>query len=300
MADNASVTIDQALCSGCGLCTATCPAGTLSIANGKAGVTGDHCLACGHCEAVCPVSAVAVSGLADCILATVPVRETWLPPGDFNAAALVQLMRSRRSCRKYRDKPISKELLHDLVTIGITAPSGTNSQKWTFTVLAERKQVEELGERIAAFFNTLNRMAEKPLFRLYSRIFTRDVLGSYYRRHYASVQKSIHAWEERREDHLFHGAPALIIVGSGPGASCPQEDALLAAQNILLAAHAVGLGTCLIGYAVEAMNRKQTIKTTLGIPATEPVYAVIAVGYPDEPFQRLTRRKTPIIRWPHD
>jgi nitroreductase len=275
-----------------------CPAGTLGIANGKASVTGNRCIACGHCEAVCPAGAARVGGLEEFVLQTIPVLNSWLPPGEYDTPRLVQLMRSRRSCRKYRNKPLSKELLHDLVTVGITAPSGTNSQKWTFTMLAERRHVETLGDSIAAFFRKLNRMARKPLFRLYSKLFRGDALGCYYRRHYASVRENIRSWEERREDHLFHGAPALIIVGSLPDASCPLEDAVLATQNILLAAHAIGLGTCLIGYAVEAMNRDTTIKTTIGIPATEPVYAVIALGYPDEPFQRMTGRKKPVLRWP--
>ena len=56
-------------------------------------------------------------------------------------------------------------------------------------------------------------------------------------------------------DRLFHGAAAAILVTGRRQASCPAEDALLATQNILLAAHAMGLGSCLIGFAVEAMRR---------------------------------------------
>jgi nitroreductase len=69
------------------------------------------------------------------------------------------------------------------------------------------------------------------------------------------------------------------------------EDALLATQNILLAAHAMGLGTCLIGFAVAAMERDPAIARFLGIPANEDVHAVIALGHPDETYLRIAGRK---------
>jgi nitroreductase len=71
----------------------------------------------------------------------------------------------------------------------------------------------------------------------------------------------------------------------------PGEDALLATQNILLAAHSMGLGSCLIGYAVAAMKKDPSIQRSIGIPAEEEIHAVIALGYPDEVYQRVAGRK---------
>ncbi|TVM29020.1 nitroreductase family protein, partial [Oceanidesulfovibrio marinus] len=59
---------------------------------------------------------------------------------------------------------------------------------------------------------------------------------------------------EQGVDRLFRGAPAAILVGVSTGAGCQQEDCLRATQNMILGAHALGLGTCLIGYAVAAMK----------------------------------------------
>ena len=72
----------------------------------------------------------------------------------------------------------------------------------------------------------------------------------------------------------------------------------MAAQNILLAAHAMGLGTCMVGYAVEALNRDVGLKKLVAIPVAEVVQAVIVLGYPDEEYRRLTGRKEVKPRFP--
>ena len=104
-------------------------------------------------------------------------------------------------------------------------------------------------------------------------------------------------WEKEGKDLLFHGAPAAIVVGSKKEASCPAEDALLATQNMLLSAHVLGLGTCLIGFAVEAMKRDKSILRRIGMPDDEKPYAVVALGYPNEKYQRLTGRKRALVRY---
>jgi nitroreductase/NAD-dependent dihydropyrimidine dehydrogenase PreA subunit len=299
MSSEVTTVIDPERCIGCGLCVRVCPAGTLSMQSGKAVVSGTRSMACGHCHAGCPADAVRVKALAAEASAfdTFRTEEKWLPPGRFEAGLLVQLMRSRRSCRNYLQRAVDKVLLTDLVRAGITAPSGTNSQKWTFTALGTRKEVVALGEQVAVYFERLNRLAVRPLARLYSRFFAGDALGRYYRDHYKTTAAALLEWREEGKDRLFHGATAAILVGSRPGASCPAEDALLATQNILLAAHALGLGSCLIGFVVEAMKRDPAIKKTVAVPVDEPVYSVIALGWPDERYQLVSGRKWPVVRF---
>ena len=88
-----------------------------------------------------------------------------------------------------------------------------------------------------------------------------------------------------------------VVVAADNGASCPAEDALLATGQMLLAAHAMGLGTCLIGFAVEAMRRDRGIVRLLAIPDHETPHAVIALGWPDETYQRIAGRKPAVIRY---
>ena len=292
--------IDPLKCTGCGLCIRVCPDRTLAMIGDRAAVTGERCMHCGHCAAVCPADAVHVADLDNWAHAFETFRfggDRWLPPGRFDTAQLVSLMRSRRSCRNFLDTPVDTPSLEDLVKIGVTAPSGTNSQKWTFTILPDRPIVLRLGTAIGRFFERLNRIAGNPLLRGGLKLLGRPQLDDYYREHHDSVRDALAEWKTGGIDRLFHGATAAILVGSEPGASCPMEDALLATQNILLGAHSMGLGTCLIGFAVAAMQKDPSIKVDLDIPPDEPIYSVIALGHPDETYLRQAGRKKPLVRW---
>ncbi len=299
MQNSVTTSIDPDSCIGCGLCVEVCPAKTLSMHDGKAVVTGTHSMGCGHCEAVCPVDAIRVEALEHPFtLSSSAVDDRWLPHGEYDTAQLVRLMRSRRSCRNYLDREVDPKLLDDLVKIGTTAPSGTNSQLWTFSILASRQEVVILGEHVARFYDKLNRMAEKSWLRFLSKYFGGDALGKYYRRHYETVRKGLLLWKRKGEDTLFHGATAVILVGGKKTASSPMEDGLLACQNIMLAAHSLGLGTCMIGFAVEAIKRDKNLRKLLEISDDESVFAFIALGYPAEQYDKAALRKKITPRYP--
>lgn len=301
MSPGPTVSVNTEACLGCGLCLAVCPSRCLTLAEGRVVVSGPGCIGCGHCRAACPEAALTVSGLDGWAEAYATFTPAGPGPagrggGEADLAALAALMRGRRSVRAYAPDPVPAEVLDDLIRVGLTAPSGCNAQAWTFTVLPERAAVERLGAAIADFFRGLNRLAERKIVRTAMRLVGRPELEHYFREHYASVKAALVDWDRDRTDRLFHGAPAAILVGSRPGAPCAAEDALLATQNILLAARAMGLGTCLIGYAVEALRHKPAIKRAVAVPAEETIYAVIVLGRPAERYLRPTERRRPVVR----
>jgi nitroreductase/NAD-dependent dihydropyrimidine dehydrogenase PreA subunit len=296
---NVTTVIDRERCDGCGQCIAVCPKDTISLEDGLAMITGNESLNCGHCAAVCPQGAISV-GSIDLDLSsynTFTTDETWLPFGAFETGDLVQLMRSRRSCRNYTQKPVERPVLEDLVKIGITAPSGSNCQLWSFTILPDRKSVLDLANQIKSFFKKINRLAGKTWLRTMLSLIGRPTLSTYYETHYESVKQGLDRWEKLGQDLLFHGAPAVIIAASRNDATCPAEDALLATQNILLAAHCMGIGTCLIGYAIEVMRRNKNVNRFVGIPDDETPYAVIALGYPEESYTSVAGRHRMRMRY---
>ena len=294
-----TIVLDPVKCTGCGLCLAVCPSDTLSIINGIAVITGENSLSCGHCMGVCPSAAIEVEAIDNEMTSfeTFSLDKKWLKYGGFPTTDLARIIASRRSCRNFKNNPVEPEHLRDLIKLAVFAPSGTNSQAWTFTCLSSRKQVLDFGITIKNFFQNLNKKAENYYFRKGLKLVGIKALDTYYNEYYSSVKEAMDEMENQGIDRLFHGATACIMIGSGPQASCPKEDAMLAAGNILLASHTMGLGSCLIGFAVEAMKADRSIQEKIDIPKAEKIHAVIALGYPDETYKRITGRKKPIIRF---
>jgi nitroreductase/NAD-dependent dihydropyrimidine dehydrogenase PreA subunit len=253
------VSIDLAKCTGCGVCAAICPYRAIAMTDGRAEHDGQTCFLCGHCLAVCPAEAIDVAGLSP--------------------------------RRRYRESPVPLATLEDLVKIGTTAPSGTNSQGWNFGILPNRENVLAFGSMVADYYRRLNRLAANPLLRGLVRVVGGDSLGRYHRNYFHSVAEALRQWDEEGIDRLFHGATAAILVSGRRQASCPAEDCLLATQNILLAAHALGLGSCLIGFAVAAVRRAPALRTAMMIPADEELYSVVALGWPAVSYHRPAGRR---------
>lgn len=286
-------------CLGCGACVSVCPAQVLSLSGGRAAVARAGCIGCGHCAAVCPVGAIRADtgdGWAEDYTTFTPSGKL-LAPGEFPPADLADLLRSRRSCRAFRSDEVPGPLLEDLIRLAVTAPSGTNSQAWTFTALTSRAAVMAVAEGVADFFRRLNRLAARSFLRRLLAWCGRRALEDYYRTHYSEVRQALTDWERAHKDRLFYDAPAALLIGSRPGASCPVEDAMLAAGNVLLAARSMGLGTCLIGYAVAAMEHDRRVLAAAGVPAGERVHAVIALGWPAVRFVRPVGRRRPVVRY---
>lgn len=288
-----SVVIDQERCSGCGLCIKVCPSGTISLKKGKACVTGDRSLSCGHCMAVCPESAIEINSLDPNSINfnTFDLNEKWLPYGEAKIEELARIIASRRSCRNFKNKAIEQQVIEDLVKLGKLAPSGSNCQKWTFTCFLSREQVVEFAFSVGSFYKKLNKMASSRLLRYGLKLIGKPDLYNYYRDYHDKINNIVNEMESNGKDLLFHGATACIIVGSEPDASSPGDDALLATQNILLSAHSMGIGSCLIGFAVKALSSDKSIQTRFGISEEETIHSVIALGYPNEKYHRITGRK---------
>jgi nitroreductase len=153
----------------------------------------------------------------------------------------------RRSIRKFKKRDVERELILKIVEAGIWAPSAGNIQSWEVVVVRDEKTKEKLAA--AAYMRDF--IAKAPVVLVLC----------------ADKQRSATIYEERGSD-LY----------------CIQDTAC-AAQNMLLAAYALGLGTCWVGAFDEELVRK-----TLDVPEHIRPVALIPLGYPDEkPYPPLRR-----------
>jgi nitroreductase len=96
--------------------------------------------------------------------------------------------------------------------------------------------------------------------------------------------------------NIFYDATTLIVVCGKPLGSYVIADCWLAAQNLMLAAYALGLGTCPIGLAVPALN-DSAIKKELNIPSEVTAVVPIIVGVPRGAISAVQRKAPEILSW---
>ena len=82
----------------------------------------------------------------------------------------------------------------------------------------------------------------------------------------------------RKAFNIFYNAPVLIVIYAKPEGPVPEADSCLAAQNLMLAAHNEGLGTCWIGFSRDFLNTSE-LKAELGIPDEYVAAAPLVLGY---------------------
>jgi nitroreductase len=98
------------------------------------------------------------------------------------------------------------------------------------------------------------------------------------------------------EFHAFHKAGTLIIICGKRAGPFVEADRWLAAENVMLAACANGLGTCVIGFAVEALNTAEW-KAELKIPSEMNAIAPIVVGVPVGEHPATSRKPPKVLLW---
>jgi nitroreductase len=153
----------------------------------------------------------------------------------------------RRSIRRFKKVSIEDSLIYKIVSAGTWAPSAGNLQSWEVILVKDPEKKQKLSA--AAVLRDF--IAEAPI-----------ILVSC-----ANQQVSGAIYEER-------GLELYCI-----------QDAACAAQNMLLAAHALGLGACWVGSFDE-----QSISDLLSIPSFVRPVALIPIGYPDEKSYPPSRR----------
>jgi nitroreductase len=173
----------------------------------------------------------------------------------------------RRAVRSYTDKKLDRATVMKLLEAAVQAPSAHNTQPWAFAVVQDGSLLRAWSTRAKAH----------------------ELRTAKHEEHIRELLK-------QPEFDLFHRAGTLIVIyarGSGPQAA---EDCALAAQNLMLAAHALELGTCPIGLARGFLNSPDA-RRELGVPEGFTAAFPLVVGTPRIDTAPTPRDDPRILAW---
>lgn len=159
---------------------------------------------------------------------------------------LDEAIKGRRSIRKYAKKPIEDSVIEELIDLARQAPSSMNGQPWIFIIVRE----DETKRRLAELKNK-----------------------------YCPIEK-----QEYKADFLQNAATIIVVcVDKTQSFERELENGILAAANIMLAAHDRGLGSVYMsGYKQGEPAVSGSIRELLGVPEYMEPISILPLGYPAE------------------
>jgi len=257
--------IDRDKCIQCGECAADCPAGII-VMNDLPEVTDEQrCYRCLHCYTVCPTGAVSILGHTPDEGA-----ETRNLPSP---AQLTNLVKWRRSVRRYRDENIAPALIDELLDTTCHAPTGVNAQGVVFTVVRDKAFMDTLRHKTLDALGALADSGRLP----------EGLAGQY-------LGWAVEAWRATGKDAIFRGAPHMLLTSTPAGVACPVQDMHIALTTFELLASAHGLGTLWDGMFMMALAVCPQLRDTLNIPADHAIGYAMLFGRPAVQYHRPVKR----------
>ncbi|MDR2426984.1 MAG: nitroreductase family protein [Endomicrobium sp.] len=169
--------------------------------------------------------------------------------------SLDEIIKNRKSVRKYLNKPVEKEKIMQMLEAARLAPSACNAQPWKFVVVANAELKEDIFNEGLNNLIVTNKWADSAPVIIVVCSQTKFI---------------VHNVAEKIQDVNYH----LIDLG-------------IACEHLVLKAEELGLGTCYIGWF-----RGKEIKKILNLPFSYKIECLITLGYGDEPVQKEAVRKS--------
>ena len=165
---------------------------------------------------------------------------------------IITTIKSRRSVRSYTTQQLSETDLQTILEAGTYAPSGMNYQTWQFTAIQNAEKLSELNRSIKLAFGK-------------------------------SDNKQLQERANSSTYCCYYHAPTLVIVSNDSTQWWAGMDCACAIENMFLAAHALGIGSCWINQLGSTCNDPDVREflNSLGIPEHHNVYGCVALGYKD-------------------
>jgi nitroreductase len=184
----------------------------------------------------------------------------------------------RRAVRSFTPEKLDEKTVRRLLDAAVQAPTAIHLEPWAFVIIQDPPLLRRISDRAKAVWpaerpqRPLHHQAAVPAASTFAQL-----LGS-------------------PDFNIFYDASTLIAIGAIGEGTFFQADCWLAAENLMLAACALGLGSCCIGSAVPALNSPET-RRELDLPSGLAIIAPIIVGVPKEVPGATSRKPPQIVCW---
>jgi len=197
---------------------------------------------------------------------------------------IIETIKTRRSVRAYQVKPIPKEVIEEIIDAGRFAPSAFNWQPWRFVIVTNKNLISRISKKIRKKLKRLS------IFFPLGKLFIKELRT---KRAIDFIDKLKHT----DEDIIYYNAPLLILVFADKKNRFTTIDCSLAAQNMMLAAQSLGIGSCYIGFS-KLIENDRKIFSELKIPKNFRIICSLIFGYPQEEIKTIpNRNRNNIINW---
>ncbi|WP_234117345.1 nitroreductase family protein [Clostridium hydrogenum] len=251
------ITVNNEKCIKCGLCVNECPERILELSeNGPKVLCSEECIYCGHCVAICPRKAI------DNIKTPLSNQISSKKFQKLSPEEAENFLRSRRSVRSYKETPVPREKLINLVNIAHFAPSGHNLQGISYAIIDDRKILNEAVKLVIEEFE-------------------KDNVSSNFTKPY----------REKGIDTILRGAPSLILATADSNFPRGRENSIFSLAYLELYTPTLGLGSCWAGmFERVAMKDNSPLLKLFNISKNKKITGAVMVGYPKYTYSRLVDR----------
>jgi nitroreductase/thioredoxin reductase len=284
---------------------------------------GKICIACHNCEAVCPQQALEFQnfyrvdegrwaydfdypergrGIPNPLMLDKPVP---LEEIESRLTDVEKVIYRRRSVRVYKKDPVPKELINRVLEAGRFAPSAGNCQGWKFVVITDRNVMDEISASTVRFLSVFTKLyqGKDPGRTALKKMLAFIKPSSFDQRPMLAIQAlSSPKFGEGKLDCFFGAPAAILLLTHRLHVSEPELGMGICGQNMVLAAHSLGLGTCYVGFISSTLNldpvSKLKFRKKLGIGwPYDSVATVLTLGYPAVDLDKPVDREFPKVQW---
>jgi ferredoxin len=274
------VSINQDLCKACGICGRVCPRHIpVTTENGNKKITTisperfNLCMQCGHCAAVCSNGAIEVESLN---------QEEFLPvkAHGINDHQFLSLLQQRRSVRRYKNKPLPRDIINRIIDAAHSSPTGTGRKTTGVIIIDDPEILARFSGLVYKAYEGLEKNLKNPLARFFiKQKIGKKRLGTLLDFVMPGMHWYIRWYREGKSNEILRDCPALLLFHSPIFEPVGSENCLVAAFHAIMMAQVMKIGACLNDLIPPMCNKVPEIRKLLGLSGDREVYASITMGY---------------------